>query len=446
MRRPHFTGAAKRPALLLALTVLAATPPFLVDLPAHPYHVDEYFWVHSSCYHRLLATGGPRIPAVHVSAPEADVVPPIANLVIGLGVDVAGCDVERGAHQLPFWWEKNQHLPEKNPGIQPRLLLCARTTCALFGLGAALLMFLIGYLTAGPLAGVLMSLLFAYSPLVLLVSRRAMVEGPLLFFIGAAVLIQVYFFSHLRESRRKLGRIACFALAEGVCLGCVVGTKLTGALVAVAFVVTMSALSVLELRRGSRSPGRGRAPAREPSRLAASLTPLAIALVVGVVAFAFFVCAKPSLCGAPISGFVQLVRDNAANAATAHRSFPERALNTLGERAKAMLRMTCTGRAVSFPRLLTRWGHTLLFFLGFLLLATGEIRSLLKGQPTAKLPVLIWIATSFACVTLWLPVDWDRYFTPLAPCVCYLVGLSLAEAATAVRRTCANVAARRSQP
>jgi hypothetical protein len=433
LERPLRRRTRWRTALiLLPLAALLAGPPLLLDLAGETYHVDEYVWLHSSYYYRLFFMER-KLDSAEWQTNEGRHRPPIAKYTMGLGLQLSGCGLEPDARKLKAWWRLNCHMPAENPGIEPELLLSARRTCALLGLGAALLIFLIGCRLAGPLAGLAACAVFAYNPLVLMLCRRAMAESTLLFFVCGAVLAQVWFFGDPASPLRRPLRTAAFVLLESLCLSCAVGTKLNGALAALAFVAAMILLSVavlvLDLRR------EGAEPRRWPWRLAAALTPLGIAAIVGAGAFGILVLLNPFLHAAPLERVEEVRAAATEELAKSIKLCPQDALETTRARAGFVFGSLARGRGLSFPYLLGDWGQILLLAAGFLLLSGRALWNAFRRRPTADLPVWCWVLGCFLGVILWVPADWDRFLAPVLPCACVLIGLALGEILGAVFRT-----------
>ena len=421
-------GKARRvllAAACLALAGLLAAPPFLVDLAAHPYHVDEDVWVESAYYYRLFFKDR-NLRSPDWESSEARHRPPIAKYTLGLGLDIAGCTFEADAGRLHSWWARNEHLPGVNPGMPPKRLLAARTTSALLALAAGLVLFLIGWRISGPLAGLLMCVLFAYSPCGLLVFRQAMAESTLVFFSVAAVCVQVWLLPALADFLRRPLSAVLFVLLESACLCGAVGTKLNGALTAAAFVLATALLSIIVIWPGLRSEDGQRR--RLGQRLARSALIPIVPAVVGMGAFALLVFLDPFLRPAPVGRFIEMFKAAREALAASARPFPEDALPTLGSKAAYVFGALLSGRSVLLPQRVTLAVYAALFAAGFVILSGMTLRQALQGRLTGTLPVWAWAVTTLVGVTAWIPTDWERFLAPAIPVASCLAGLALAEA------------------
>jgi len=406
--------------LVVALALCA--PPLLVDLPGHPYHVDEAAWVWSTFYYRLFFRER-NLTAPAWSTGEAKGRPPVAKYTLGMGLDLAGCVSKVDPARLFTWWRRSRHFPAVNSCVDAECLLAARTTSALLALGAALVLFWIGCQVSGPLAGTLMSVGFAYHPVILLACRRAGAESTLLLFSLLAVLAQVHFLPALTHLEGRPHRTALFIAAESICLAGAVGSKLNGALVALSFVITMAVLCAM---CAAGEPAGARDPVPGRRRFARCTRLLVVTLAVGVCAFLLLVVFDPWLHPSPLKRFLQMWKSSRAGLLSVAGRGPGGALTTLGSRAGFVLSATLRGRGVWVPSLATALGQGALMTFGFVILSVGALSKVLRGRATGELPLWVWIVTSFVVVTAWVPVPWERLLAPLVPGLCCLLGLSLA--------------------
>jgi hypothetical protein len=341
-------------------------------------------------------------------------------------MDIAGCTFEADPGRINSWWARNEHLPGVNPGVPPKRLLAARTTSALLALAAGLLLFLIGWRISGPLAGLLMCVLFAYSPCGLLIFRQAMAESTLVFFSVAAVCVQVWLLPALADVLRRPLSAALFVLLESACLCGAVGTKLNGALTAAGFVLAMALLSIIAIWPGLRSDDGQRRRLRQ--RLARSALIPIVPAVVGIGAFGLLVFLNPFLRPAPVERFADLFKAAREALAVSARAFPEDALSTLRSKAAYVFGALVRGRGVLLPQRVTLPVNALLLVAGFVILSGMTLRQALQGRLTGALPVWAWAVTTLVGVTAWIPTDWERFLAPAIPVASCLAGLALAEA------------------
>jgi len=399
--------------LVVALALCA--PPLLVDLPGHPYHVDEAAWVWSTFYYRLFFRER-NLTAPAWSTGEAKGRPPVAKYTLGMGLDLAGCVSKVDPARLFTWW----HLVAAQPPFSRRELVCR---CGMLA-GRA---HHVGPARAWRGAGrVLDRVPGKWAP-----GRHPHVRGvripprhPARVPAGRRrVLAQVHFLPALTHLEGRPHRTALFIAAESICLAGAVGSKLNGALVALSFVITMAVLCAM---CAAGEPAGARDPVPGRRRFARCTRLLVVTLAVGVCAFLLLVVFDPWLHPSPLKRFLQMWKSSRAGLLSVAGRGPGGALTTLGSRAGFVLSATLRGRGVWVPSLATALGQGALMTFGFVILSVGALSKVLRGRATGELPLWVWIVTSFVVVTAWVPVPWERLLAPLVPGLCCLLGLSLA--------------------
>lgn len=404
-------------------SVLAALP-FVVDVPSHSYHVDEDYWIHQSYYYRLFFKEH-NFTSSEWARHDPIYTGPMARYVIGFGIELSGIDFKPTVNDLNSWWPSNEHLPEKSPRLSPQVLHAGRMTCAVMGAAAALLLFFLGYVVSGRLAGIFVSLFFACNPLVLSICRHAMADATLLFFITAAVLFQALLLMRLRDPRKHWLFLIVLAIAESLAIGCAVGTKFNGALVSLAFVLSMVVASVAfaaHPRPGAESQNR-----KLWKRFLGSAGVLLFAVFVGLASFGVFVFFNPYLHTSPIDHTRELYAVTTKELQQAFNAFPEDRLKTLGEKADYVWREVCLGRNMFLPQSISQWFNGTLVVIGALFLTCKVMVTLWRRRPGGELIVWAWVVVASCGVIYWIPVHWDRYLTPLLPCSSVVSGMALAE-------------------
>ena len=275
--------------------------------------------------------------------------------------------------RTPQWNRAQGRLPSRVT------LLAARLPVAALGVMASLWMYsiLCHLLRPGPAA--LGALLVAANPLVILVSQRAMLDGPAYAFSVAAVLAAM---RACREGRRVhfwpmcgLAAATCAALSSKPNAGVLI--PVLGLVFAVESLRSRSALPVLRL------------------------------LAAGVAAFALFVLMNPTLYGAPLSGLRDML-SLGGELSRLERMFPQEGLPTLA-----------SGVLAAADVLLFEFG-TFSAIAGLpldaVLLTVGVVVLALRWPTSAAARVLlIWLAVGVIAVALWPPVRWNRYYLPGLP-------------------------------
>lgn len=168
---------------VFVLLLLLISAFYLSGVSQVPFHPDESTFLYMSAeYDRLIShptrmawdSSAELTPILRYRMIDA----PLTRYMLGLGFSIFNLEPPQADWDWSASWEENQAagaLP--NPG----LLLAGRLLVAsLFPLSLVLL-YLIGLKLDGRLLGILAVILLSTHPLILLHTRRAMAEGPLLF-------------------------------------------------------------------------------------------------------------------------------------------------------------------------------------------------------------------------------------------------------------------------
>lgn len=154
--------------------------------------------------------------------------PPVARYILGFGLWVQGWQPDQlnGRYDT----DRSREFNQRAGNIPSRELLnAARRVSFLFALGATLLLYPIGRLVAGPLAGTAAVLLALANPLLATLWTRALAESILAFFCLSALLFA------MRIARAGIAARVAFGWGSslGLFIGLATATKLSGALIAV---------------------------------------------------------------------------------------------------------------------------------------------------------------------------------------------------------------------
>lgn len=207
-------------------SLLALTAYVLLGVPLTPFHADEATQIAMSRDFFIQFVDGDLARLRYESAQPLTaemqlrlINGTVSKTLIGLSWWLAGGKQEQlsGDWDWGAGWDYNVSTG-RYPS--PELLAAARLPSALFTAAAVTLMFALGWLLGGRPAAYLAAALFALHPAILLNGRRAMMEGSLLFFALLILLAGIAF------CRRPswLG-----ALMLGICGGCAIASKHTGA-------------------------------------------------------------------------------------------------------------------------------------------------------------------------------------------------------------------------
>nr|MBA2451272.1 hypothetical protein [Chloroflexota bacterium] len=185
-------------ASLLPLAVFALASVVLVQRAAQAnYNVDEGQHIATAGYFEVVFLdrdfGGPAWEESYWTLTQ----PSVPRYILGAAIWLSGNPIPRldpshrvqevrGPDRERFWdprtYQDERRLAEERRVERPRSsqLLAARVPMALLGAGAVALLFLVGRVLGGPLAGLVASLGLLLAPLTLALVPRAHAEAPLL--------------------------------------------------------------------------------------------------------------------------------------------------------------------------------------------------------------------------------------------------------------------------
>ena len=272
---------------------------------------------------------------------------------------------------------------------------------------AAVLLYGVVRVMAGPVGGVVAALLFCGSSYVPLHMVRAMGEPPFIAFLLAALLVSLVAIKcgALRGPRVGLGLVA------GLLLGLAFASKLTAiiAIVAVLLWGSWAALGGLVARRLSmlRTQVDGR------RRLVWSLGVVAVAILT-------FSVTNPFLYHDPVGRSWLLFKNRQAEMMVQAELDPSRAAMTLPERVEQVWKYSLIEDTWAHTRL--RWPlEAALAVVGLAWLVVRAVRL----QPHADAFLLLWVLGFFGGVTVGLGYVLDHYFMPTATMGLILGGLAI---------------------
>ncbi len=158
----------------------------------------------------------------------------LVRYLIGATWHAAG--YSRDALNIPWWWSKTyDYNVETNRHPSDELLLLGRIPMTLLTAGGVLLVFLIGFKLQGRVTAYLAALYFGLNPAILLNGRRAMKEGPHLFFALFVLLAAMQFITVIERRAAHPGRrtppLWVWAVTLGVGSGLAIAGKHTNVMV-----------------------------------------------------------------------------------------------------------------------------------------------------------------------------------------------------------------------
>jgi hypothetical protein len=351
--------------------------------------------------------------------------PMLGNYVVGGWLWARGYDFE----SLPdaYKWRQSYEQNKKLGRVpDDDLLVDARTPMVGLATASIGLLYLVGRLLGGPLAGGVASLLVIASPLMHEYLLRAQSEAPMVFLILAALLLAL-----LGVQRFPAGRLPlAWVLPLGIALGLGLQAKLT-------VVLSMVALLIWALALGVRSALN--APARPLPALRHGWHAARGWLGALSLGYFVFVLTNPHLYSGPVTHTLHLFLNRAEEMGRAARYFTADAVDNLIERPALVLGGSLIDGAPIGVQGLPL--EAALAAVGLVLLGLEAWRTWRAGRPPSPSSLfLLTCLVYFAGVSAGLMVAWPRYYVPT-----YLFGILLAAVglSTAVRQAPRLLALRR---
>jgi hypothetical protein len=416
---------------------------YLGGLRQVPFHPDESTQVHmSQDFATLVLEGAASALAWRPDEPMSAEMryrlldAPWPRYLIGLGWWLAG--FTRADLNLDWVWAESWQV-NLAEGRIPRaeVLLAGRTPAAVLGALTVVLVFALGALARGLGVGLAAALLFGLHPLMLLHSRRAMAEGPLLFASTLAMLAAVLCARQLDGQ----GRFNWRSLSSGaLTVGALAGLAFSSKQSAIALIPALLAPAALAIWRSSGPQGR-QLEALVTLGLAAVLAASLVFLMLNPVAWA----APKEALGAMLVARVTLVQSQTA---TLGQLAAGQTLPTVADRLRAaLLHLFLQPPAVWDVAVANHLGYlkpqaeayfaaplhrtwpavgALLLGLTMAGLAFSGLRvwrDRLGPATRAEQAFWAWSLAVVAFTALAVPLDWQRYFLPLLPPACLFAAL-----------------------
>lgn len=399
------------PALFVTLVALGC---FGHRLGSEPHFVDESAYVSQSYYARLFLEGRFNDPA-WLEYPAYDL-PPVPKYLIGSALGLAG-------HRTPgraqaFAWYRDTSLRF----ISDDALVAARVPTVLVGAAGCLALYALGVMYAGRGAGTLAALLLAFNPLYRMLARRAMSDVPCEAFTLVSLAFGLWAWRRWQEGRAgptAWASLGSAGLSAGLALQC----KMSGSL----SIIVLAAWAVLGLAC------RPRLRSLAGVTMAGGL--VALTAAGASAALNPFLTAHPTSSLAPGSakleqeGFVGRARMSAAlrlDVASQQRiMFPHNAVNGPAQKvatvaAQGFGRFGPFGPAHTDSTRRFDSGQDRGALLWLPCVAAGLAVAVMRGrrERSAGVPAVGWAIAAqyfvtFAVVTAYLPLAWDRYFLSL---------------------------------
>ncbi len=420
------------------MLVMLIVIPFIRNVDLNPFHGDEAYWLRSSIHYKLFFRDG----AIESKEFKSCRNESVGKYIIGLVLDVAGYGerinelsrIEPWIFQQGYDWNvANQRMPAAE------LLSVARFAMALLGSLTCILIYWIGRTVFSMKAGIIASLLLAYNPLMLLCCKRAMVDAPLLLFMTATVVLSIYFYRSLMAQRRL--RTLILAAVIGINCALALGTKLNGGLSI--FFVALFCMHLIAIKSSfyaySKKIFYSRiiqlSKDREIKLIAAGM------LIACTVTITVLIGMTPCLYRQPVNGIMQMIDVRTDHVQIQRANRWGTSLDTFSKKFNSVVRRTL------FPQNYVILGTLFkipidcaLFLLGLAMLFFTEIKYIFSNaKPSLQSIIILWAVVTFTGITIWIPLNWDRYYLPILPCIVIVEGYCMAK----IYDTCALFIRRR---
>jgi hypothetical protein len=234
-----------------------------------------------------------------------------------------------------------------------------------------------------------------------------MADPILLFFLLANILLILKAIKFFNDE--KILEFLSFSILIGLSIAMATGTKLNGGMTLIIWAFTILFFLLMSLIKGIQKKKK--------------ILLLFSGLLISILSFySFFVFLNPYLYPNPLNRSIDMINHRLTVASHQQKQYTNEALLTPRERFSSILNAT----------LIEKWKNFKLPFLDLLLLISGlvlllvtALRKLKKGQLAhSELTVFFWILFCFGLVTIYIPMDWPRYYLPIIPCI--IIGQSYA--------------------
>jgi 4-amino-4-deoxy-L-arabinose transferase-like glycosyltransferase len=387
--RPSWRASAIETALVVFVTIVAVLV-LRGPMAAQRFTIDESRWISTSRYFWITLIRqdvfGPEWRPNYIVLTH----PPVARYIIGFGLWLQDWKPEQlngryDSLQSPAYNQRAGNIPSAN------LLAAARRVTFPFGVGAMVLIYVVGRMLAGRLAGLAAITLALSNPLLTTIWTRALAESILAFFTLAALALAL----------RTLPRLACgqpkpwLPMAVGISLALAAATKISGGIAAAglgAFALIQQALALARTRRTAGLRGW-------------------IDLVLAAVMV--FIAVNPLLYPSPIGRTLTLIQQRQEEMEFQQDVFDRQAVpdGLVAHGARVGFRTFVTYATPRGP--LPVSPDVILAPAGLAVLLVWAALGLRRGRTNAALLFVLWAAGLYAVITANLGFDSPHYYAPL---------------------------------
>lgn len=387
-------------------------------LDSAPFHPDEHDFVGRAAYFDLFI----KRDFSNKEWQDFGVYdqPPLAYYVYGLTLHLFGYkDIAKEQERIGYnlvpdengvleicnnkiWWvcQQGREISPEQFKLLPsfEMISKARITAVVFSLGCLILVFFVASKLGGWFTGVISMTFFGLNSLLFGMGRNATTDSILLFFLLATTLVIIYGANKYRL--KNIGKFLIFTLLVGVLAALAASTKLNGGMVLIFWFLVLFILASGNFSKEKRQ-----------WLLAASGFLISL-----IVFFNVFVFLNPYLYPDPIGGAINMIKHRINTSNGQQGIFPKDALFTFPQRFNSVFKRTLTGNG-GYNNFKIQGLDLFLFLSGLLLMLISGKNKYKKKKFPEEFVVFIWTILTFACVIAYIPLDWDRYYLPLIPCI-----------------------------
>jgi len=382
---------------------------------AQRFTIDESRWIYSSRYFWITFVDhdlfGPEWQPNYVVMTH----PPVARYLIGFGLWLQGWTPDRLNGRYDSLRPASANFREGNIPT-PQLLAAARRTTFPYAVGGMVLIYVVGRMLGGRVAGLAAAAFALTNPLLTTLWTRALAESIVAFFSLLALAIALY----------VLPRLTCtlstpwLPVVSGASLALASASKLSGGIAVVglaAFALVQQGLAYARTRRtaGIRSW-----------------------IDLGLAACILFIVVNPLLYPSPAGRTLALLKQRQDEMEFQQDVFERQAVpDDLGSRVERVLtRVTVTFATPKGPLPISpEVPFVAAGMIVVAVLAGLDLRRWHAGRP---LLFLLWTAGFYAVITVNLGFDSPHYYAPLVTANAVLAGLAVGALAEAVRKLVAS--------
>jgi hypothetical protein len=416
----------KEIAIVLILSIIILFP-FLYNLESRSFHGDENLWLRATTYFKLFFINKD-IHNKHWRAWPAIDQPPIGKYVIGFSLLLAGYRsrldevalMEKWAFSKDYNWNVlHGRMPPKE------ILLVGRYTMAIIGSLACLLLYCLGRMTFNIGVGAIAAILLAFNPLMLRFSQRVMTDAPLIFFLIANTLLIMFFYNFILKHKSRKSLLISGLI--GLTIALATGTKLNGGITGIvflAFCFYLIIIKVWQYKSSTDIPLSVLAILNKDYQVKIILISLLISISTSIFVF---VALNPFLYHKPIKGSLDMIKSRAESVKVQQKEAPRSAITSIGQKFYFVIRRTLLpGTYGTLNAILKIPIDFILFLVGLFILIYKEGRNLLNYRRPSNGSILIfWTIITFILIMAWIPLDWNRYYLPIVPCITMVTGYAI---------------------